>query len=78
MRRGCRGPRIDPEAFGRFSERIARFLGTARFLVCMTVVVIWLDRLEHRSAPDDLRFDPYPFIFLTLMLCRCRRPTPPR
>jgi hypothetical protein len=24
-------PHYDPEAFGKFSERIARFLGTARF-----------------------------------------------
>lgn len=60
-------PEWDPEAFGRMSERIARFLGTGRFIVWMTVVIIlWL--VWNISAPDSLRFDPYPFIFLTLML----------
>jgi uncharacterized membrane protein len=57
----------DPEAFGQVSERIARFLGTARFLVYMTVfVTVWF--AWNILAPADLRFDPYPFIFLTLML----------
>ncbi|MEV7342592.1 DUF1003 domain-containing protein [Streptomyces sp. NPDC093544] len=60
-------PEWDPEAFGRFSERIARFLGTGRFIVWMTiVVVVWV--LWNIFAPGDLRFDNYPFIFLTLML----------
>ncbi|MER5211144.1 DUF1003 domain-containing protein [Streptomyces sp. NPDC002838] len=60
-------PEWDPEAFGRLSERIARFIGTGRFLVGMTVViVVWL--LWNIFAPRDLRFDNYPFIFLTLML----------
>ncbi|MGW1719492.1 DUF1003 domain-containing protein [Streptomyces sp. NPDC002156] len=60
-------PEYDPEAFGRLSERIARFLGTGRFIVWMTVVIIlWV--LWNVSAPRDLRFDHYPFIFLTLML----------
>ncbi len=36
-------PSYDPEAFGRLSERIARFIGTGRFLVYMTVfVVLWV------------------------------------
>ncbi|MDQ1048404.1 DUF1003 domain-containing protein [Streptomyces sp. V4I2] len=60
-------PEWDPEAFGRLSERIARFLGTGRFLVWMTLVIIlWV--LWNIFAPSDLRFDNYPFIFLTLML----------
>jgi len=60
-------PTYDPEAFGKFSERIARFLGTGRFIVWMTcVIVVWL--LWNVFAPRHLRFDPYPFIFLTLML----------
>ncbi|WP_228984269.1 DUF1003 domain-containing protein [Streptomyces sp. DH12] len=60
-------PEYDPEAFGRLSERIARFLGTGRFIVWMTVAIItWL--IWNVSMPDELRFDPYPFIFLTLML----------
>ncbi|MGW5423848.1 DUF1003 domain-containing protein [Streptomyces sp. NPDC003943] len=60
-------PEYDPEAFGRLSERIARFLGTGRFIVWMTVIIIaWV--VWNISAPDALRFDNYPFIFLTLML----------
>lgn len=60
-------PAYDPDAFGRMSEKIARFLGTGRFIVWMTfVVVVWV--VWNVSAPDDLRFDTYPFIFLTLAL----------
>ena len=60
-------PEWDPEAFGRLSERIARFLGTGRFIVWMTIVIIlWV--LWNIAAPAGLRFDQYPFIFLTLML----------
>ena len=60
-------PHIDSEAFGRLSERFARFLGTARFLVYMTVFVAsWV--IWNFTAPVDLRFDDYPFIFLTLIL----------
>ncbi|KOV98968.1 membrane protein [Streptomyces sp. NRRL B-1140] len=60
-------PEYDPEAFGRLSERIARFLGTGRFIVWMTVVIIlWV--VWNSLAPAHLRFDEYPFIFLTLML----------
>ncbi|MFF3438201.1 DUF1003 domain-containing protein [Streptosporangium sp. NPDC002721] len=60
-------PHYDPEAFGRLSERIARFLGTARFLVYMTgFVALWV--LWNVLAPQSLKFDPYPFIFLTLIL----------
>ena len=39
VRRGLPRPHYDPEAFGRFSESIARFFGTARFLVIQTVLV---------------------------------------
>lgn len=60
-------PNYDPEVFGRISERFARFLGTARFLVYMTAFVLsWV--LWNSFAPRDLRFDDYPFIFLTLIL----------
>ncbi|GAA3576882.1 DUF1003 domain-containing protein [Nonomuraea rosea] len=66
LRRSLR-PHYDPEAFGRLSERIARFLGTARFIVYMTVfVAVWV--IWNIVAPGGLKFDPYPFIFLTLML----------
>ena len=60
-------PQYDPELFGRLSERVARFIGSARFIGWMTVFVIaWL--LWNILAPENLRFDPFPFIFLTLML----------
>ena len=60
-------PSYDPEAFGRWSERFARFLGTARFLVYMTAfVLLWVT--WNSLAPDNLKFDHYPFIFLTLLL----------
>ena len=60
-------PNFDPETFGRLSERFARFLGTARFLVYMTFFVFsWV--IWNFFAPKDLRFDNYPFIFLTLIL----------
>jgi len=60
-------PSYDPESFGRWSERFARFLGTARFLVFMTAFVfMWV--AWNSLAPSDMRFDHYPFIFLTLLL----------
>lgn len=60
-------PRFDSESFGRWSEGIARFMGTARFLVYMTVVISgWLG--WNTLAPARWRFDPYTFTFLTLML----------
>jgi len=60
-------PNYDPEVIGKLSERFARFLGTARFLVYMTVFVLsWV--VWNTVAPSNLRFDDYPFIFLTLVL----------
>ncbi|MDH6141747.1 putative membrane protein [Kitasatospora sp. GP30] len=60
-------PNYDPEAFGRLSERIARFLGTGRFIVWMTVVIIvWV--IWNTMLPSSVHFDDYPFIFLTLVL----------
>ncbi|WP_153398166.1 DUF1003 domain-containing protein [Ornithinicoccus halotolerans] len=60
-------PRPDPDTFGRFAEAFARFMGTARFLAYMTAfVAIWI--LWNVVLPEPLRFDPYAFIFLTLML----------
>jgi uncharacterized membrane protein len=59
-------PTYDPEAFGRLSERIARFIGTGRFLVYMTVfVIVWI---TFNVVAEELVFDDYPFILLTLML----------
>jgi uncharacterized membrane protein len=60
-------PNYDPETLGRLSERFARFIGTARFLVYMTVfVVTWV--IWNFLGPTQYRFDEYPFIFLTLLL----------
>jgi uncharacterized membrane protein len=60
-------PRFDPESFGRWSETIARALGTAKFLVYMTVVILlWVG--WNTLAPRGWRFDPYTFTFLTLIL----------
>jgi len=62
-----RAPSYDTDAFGVFAEQFARFMGTARFLIYMTAfVLIWVG--WNLLAPQDLRFDDYPFIFLTLML----------
>jgi uncharacterized membrane protein len=58
-------PSYDPDAFGRFSETIARFLGTGRYLAVQTVlVVVWI---TVNLAALALRFDPYPFILLNLV-----------
>jgi uncharacterized membrane protein len=60
-------PNYDPETLGRLSERFARFIGTARFLVYMTVFVsswaVW-----NSIGPSEFRFDEYPFIFITFLL----------
>lgn len=66
-RRVLRRPQVDHDAFGSFAENFARFMGTARFLLYMTgFVAFWV--LWNVLAPSALRFDTYPFIFLTLML----------
>ena len=55
---------LDPEAFGRLSERLARFLGTGKFLFWQTLfVLVWIT-LNLTAA--SLRWDPYPFILLNL------------
>ena len=61
-----RGLRVtfDPEAFGRFSERLARFLGTGKFLFWQTLLVIVWITLNLTAL--SLRWDPYPFILLNL------------
>jgi uncharacterized membrane protein len=67
QRRLIRRPRFEDDTFGRFAERFARFMGTARFLLYMTAFVgIWL--IWNLAAPGPARWDDYPFIFLTLML----------
>jgi uncharacterized membrane protein len=62
-----RRPTYDSDRLGVFAEQFARFMGTARFLIYMTLFVAgWV--LWNLVAPDDLQWDNYPFIFLTLML----------
>ncbi len=57
----------DAELFGQFSESIARFIGTARFLVWQTFVCIgWV--AWNTMAPKGWRFDEWQFIGLTLLL----------
>jgi uncharacterized membrane protein len=58
-------PTPNPETFGRVSERVARFLGSWRFIAWMTAAIAaWvLFNIVGRAAVD-----PYPFIFLTLLL----------
>lgn len=55
---------IDPETFGRFSERLARFLGTGTFLFWQTLIVIaWI---TINLVAVNYQWDPYPFILLNL------------
>jgi uncharacterized membrane protein len=62
-----RRPSVDADAFGVFAESFARYMGTAKFLLWMTMfVAAWV--AWNTLAPQDLRFDEFPFIFLTLML----------
>ena len=59
------GIHYDPDAFGSFSESIARFLGTGRYLVIQSIVVVtWV----IVNIYEPFQFDGYPFIFLTLIL----------
>jgi uncharacterized membrane protein len=59
---------FDTERFGRFAESFARFMGTATFLAGMTVfIAVWLT-WNSPLGPQGLQWDPYPFIFLTLIL----------
>ncbi|MGD9531747.1 DUF1003 domain-containing protein [Pseudonocardia sp.] len=61
---GRRRFEVDPDGFARLSERIARFLGTGRFLAIQTVVVIaWI---VLNIAAMSYAWDPYPFILLNL------------
>ncbi len=60
-------PDWDPETFGRFSERIARFIGSWKFIAYMTAfIALWFG--WNTLGPRDLRFDPYAFLFMTLLL----------
>ncbi len=58
------GARYDADAFGRFAEGMARFLGTGRFIVGQTVLVVGWIILNTIGAAKH--WDPYPFILLNL------------
>ncbi|MET0663545.1 MAG: DUF1003 domain-containing protein [Ilumatobacteraceae bacterium] len=63
------GVQYDSDRFGAFSESIARYLGTAQFLVWQTIVIaVWI--LHNTFAPDRLQFDPWSrgLVLLTLLL----------
>ena len=63
------GVHYDPDAFGQFSESIARTLGTARFLVWQSVVIIvWIG--WNVVLPESWQFDPWGrgLVLLTLVL----------
>jgi uncharacterized membrane protein len=59
-----RGSLYDADAFGRFSEALARFLGTGKYLVGQTAFVIFWIILNTIGIIH--RWDPYPFILLNL------------
>ncbi len=57
-------PVFGSDRFGQISERIARFLGTPRYILGQTIVVIaWI---ALNGAAISFRWDPYPFILLNL------------
>ncbi len=58
------GSHYDPDAFGRFAEALARFLGTGRFLVAQTFLVVAWIILNTIGLVNH--WDPYPFILLNL------------
>ncbi len=59
-----RGSLYDADAFGRFSEGLARTLGTGKYLVGQTVfVLVWI---ALNTAGIINHWDPYPFILLNL------------
>lgn len=60
-------PSYDSERFGRMSERVARYIGSWAFIAWMTVVIVaWVS--FNVFAPEGIKPDAYPFIFLTLLL----------
>lgn len=62
-------PRTDTESFGVLAERFARWMGTAQFLIYMTVFVIaWL--AWNTFMPREAQFDPRElnYTLLTLIL----------
>ena len=68
-RRRRLGVHYDPDAFGQFSEGIARYLGTARYLVWQSaVIIVWI--ALNTLLPHRWQFDPWDrgLVLLTLVL----------
>jgi uncharacterized membrane protein len=59
-----RGTLYDSDTFGRFSEGLARFLGTGKYLFGQTLFVICWIILNVVAGVQH--WDPYPFILLNL------------
>jgi uncharacterized membrane protein len=57
-------PSVSEETVGRLSERIARFLGSWRFIGYMTAFIVFWIALNV----SPWHVDVYPFIFLTFLL----------
>lgn len=62
-------PTYDPDTFGRISERVARHIGSWKFIAWMTVLIIlWVGFNLWGAWSGAWDVDPFPFIFLTLLL----------
>jgi uncharacterized membrane protein len=62
-------PKADPDRFGRFAEAFARGMGTANFLFWMSLfIIIWIALNVVLAKVTGEAPDPWPFIFLTLLL----------
>jgi len=66
-RRWLPRPKWSADTFGDFAEAFARFMGTAGFIMWMTIfIVAWF--LWNSFAPEGIRAEGFPFVFLTLLL----------
>lgn len=58
------GTPYDSDAFARWAESVARFLGTGRYLAAQTLfVIVWI---ALNAVGWALQWDKYPFILLNL------------
>ncbi len=60
--------RHDSDGFGRFAEATARFMGSPRFILYMTIfVLVWITaNIVLFKVAQNYAWDPYPFILLNL------------
>lgn len=57
---------VSEDTFGVFAEAFARYMGTARFLLWMTVfIIVWI--ALNVIGIFGLKWDAYPFILLNLV-----------